>query len=80
MTAKYFLAKMLMLLFCATVHKQQKKFKIKDLNPLLRSVCRRCSCSLHLVCFISNAYKQRFFQRVEIFENLSNTTGWNSKY
>ena len=35
---------------------------------------------IHLVCFISNVYKQRFFQPVRIFENISNTTGWTSKY
>ena len=36
--------------------------------------------NIHLVCFISNVYKQRFFQPVKIFENISNTTGWTSKY
>ena len=29
---------------------------------------------VHLVCFISNVYKQRFFKLVEFFENLSNRT------
>ena len=35
--------------------------------------------TVHLVCFISNVYKQRLFQQVEIFKNISNTTGWNSR-
>ena len=29
---------------------------------------------LHFFCFISNVYKQRFFQGVEIQENISNST------
>ena len=32
---------------------------------------------LHFFCFISNVYKQRFFQGVEILEKLSNSTPWN---
>ena len=31
---------------------------------------------LHLLCFISNVYKQRFFQGVKILEKLSNSTPW----
>ena len=29
---------------------------------------------VHSVCFISNVYKQQFFQQVKIFKNLSNST------
>ena len=32
---------------------------------------------IHLVCFISNAYKQRFWQGLEFFENISNSTPWS---
>ena len=32
---------------------------------------------LHLVCFISNVYKQRFLGLVKIFRNLSNGTSQN---
>ena len=32
------------------------------------------------VCFISNGCKQQFFQQVEFFENICNTTGWMPKY
>ena len=31
---------------------------------------------VHLVCFISNSYKQPIFQPVEILEKISNPTPW----
>ena len=35
------------------------------------------STGLHLVCFISNAYKQWFWQELEILKILSNRSPWN---